>query len=171
MKNYYEILEVSEKASTEVIEKAYKTLAKKYHPDKNSQDKTVKEKKMKELNEAYAVLSSEFLREQYDRELNNVEGSSINKNSKQVNWNKKKDKKSIDVNDEETFANTTTFENLVKISKNIFSKRPSLKSIKEFIKRDYLSIGLTIIIMLMLLIIMWFIPFTKTFVQQILDIF
>ena len=36
MKNYYEILEVSENASFEVIEKAYRTLAKKYHPDMNS---------------------------------------------------------------------------------------------------------------------------------------
>ena len=33
MKNYYEILEVDQKASKEVIEKAYKVLAKKYHPD------------------------------------------------------------------------------------------------------------------------------------------
>ena len=33
MKNYYEILEVDRKASPEVIDKAYKTLAKKYHPD------------------------------------------------------------------------------------------------------------------------------------------
>ena len=33
MKNYYEILEVDKNASEEVIEKAYKTLAKKYHPD------------------------------------------------------------------------------------------------------------------------------------------
>lgn len=33
MKNYYEILQVNEKASQEIIEKAYKVLAKKYHPD------------------------------------------------------------------------------------------------------------------------------------------
>ena len=33
MKNYYEILEVNQKASSEVIEKAYKVLVKKYHPD------------------------------------------------------------------------------------------------------------------------------------------
>ena len=39
MKNYYDLLEVSEKASPEVIEKAYKTLVKKYHPDLQPDDK------------------------------------------------------------------------------------------------------------------------------------
>ena len=39
MKNYYEILEVSENASSEVIERAYKVLAKKYHPDTWPRDK------------------------------------------------------------------------------------------------------------------------------------
>ena len=38
MANYYEILEVSEKASKEVIEKAYRVLAKKYHPDGKPQE-------------------------------------------------------------------------------------------------------------------------------------
>ena len=39
MKNYYDILEVSPKASKEVIEKAYRVLAKKYHPDRYTGDK------------------------------------------------------------------------------------------------------------------------------------
>lgn len=38
MKNYYEILEVDRNASKEIIEKAYKTLAKKYHPDVQEQN-------------------------------------------------------------------------------------------------------------------------------------
>ena len=50
MKTLYEILEVSESASKEIIEKAYKVLAKKYHPDlQTEQDKPGAEKKMKEL--------------------------------------------------------------------------------------------------------------------------
>ena len=53
MKNYYEILEVDSKASPEVIEKAYKTLVKKYHPDlQNAINKNEYEEKMKEINEA-----------------------------------------------------------------------------------------------------------------------
>ncbi len=74
MKNYYEILEVSQSASQEVIEKAYKTLAKKYHPDlQDGIDKTYAEQKMKELNEAYDVISNQEKRKSYDFELENFE--------------------------------------------------------------------------------------------------
>ena len=71
MKNYYEILEVSNKASKEIIEKAYKVLAKKYHPDLYSgEEKKKAEEKLKEINIAYKILSDELLRDQYDNELN-----------------------------------------------------------------------------------------------------
>ena len=70
MANYYEILEVSEKASKEVIEKAYRVLAKKYHPDgKPQEEKTKAEQKMKQINEAYDILSNEEKRKQYDSQL------------------------------------------------------------------------------------------------------
>ena len=52
MKTLYEILEVSETASKEIIEKAYKTLAKKYHPDlQETADKEKAEEMMKKINE------------------------------------------------------------------------------------------------------------------------
>lgn len=71
MKNYYEILEVDKNASQEIIEKAYKTLAKKYHPDlQQGIQKQEYAEKMKNINEAYDVLSNNFRREQYDQELN-----------------------------------------------------------------------------------------------------
>lgn len=70
MKNYYEILEVDRKASKEIIEKAYKTLAKKYHPDVQEQNQKVKaEERMKLINEAYSVLSNEEQRYEYDQQL------------------------------------------------------------------------------------------------------
>ena len=61
MKNYYEILQVSHNASKEVIEKAYKVLAKKYHPDLQTSytAKTYAEQRLKEINEAYNVLSDD----------------------------------------------------------------------------------------------------------------
>ena len=69
MLNYYEILEVSEKASKEVIEKAYKALAKKYHPDLNHANPSEAESKMKELNEAYSILIDDTKRANFDRIL------------------------------------------------------------------------------------------------------
>jgi len=67
MKNYYEILEVDRNASKEVIEKAYRTLAKKYHPDLKST--TYSQERMQKINEAYEVLSSDFKRKEYNLHL------------------------------------------------------------------------------------------------------
>lgn len=70
MKTIYEILEVSENASKEVIEKAYKVLAKKYHPDLQEEDnKEESKKKMQEINEAYEILSDDVKRKEYDAKL------------------------------------------------------------------------------------------------------
>ena len=63
---YYEILEVNENASKEVIHMAYKALCKKYHPDVCRGDKKQAEEQMKKINEAYATLSDETKRKQYD---------------------------------------------------------------------------------------------------------
>ncbi len=169
MKNYYEILEVSSKASIEVIEKAYKALVKKYHPDGRKtlreEEKILREKRMKEINEAYAVLSSEFLREQYDKELNNMPNEYQNNKRKTRNEREEVESK------ERRFADTTSSENIIGICKNIFSKRPNIKNLKELTKNDYLSIGLTIVVMIIFLVILWFIPFTKPFIMAIIDVF
>ena len=69
-KTLYEILEVSENASPEIIEKAYKTLAKKYHPDLQEEaNKSKAEAMMKKINEAYDVLGNEEKRKAYNAEL------------------------------------------------------------------------------------------------------
>jgi len=62
MKDYYKILGVNKNASEEEIKKAFRGLAHKYHPDKGGD-----EKKFKEINEAYQILSSKQKRAQYDR--------------------------------------------------------------------------------------------------------
>lgn len=70
MKDYYEILEVNRKASPDIIKKVFKMQVKKYHPDTATDDKkTFFEEKIKELNEAYEVLSDETKRKQYDENL------------------------------------------------------------------------------------------------------
>lgn len=65
MKDYYHILGVKKGAGKDEIKKAYRKLALKYHPDKTKGDKALEEK-FKELSEAYAVLSNDEKRKQYD---------------------------------------------------------------------------------------------------------
>jgi molecular chaperone DnaJ len=65
-KDYYEILGVSKQADKDDIKKAYRKLAKQYHPDRNPDDEEA-EQKFKEIGEAYEVLGDEEKRAAYDR--------------------------------------------------------------------------------------------------------
>lgn len=77
MKDYYDILEINETASTEVIKAAYRALVKKYHPDNYELENEDITERMAELNEAYAVLSDEKKRKDYD-----IQYTSINSQKK-----------------------------------------------------------------------------------------
>ena len=65
-RDYYEVLGVPKTADDEALKKAYRALAKKYHPDANPGDKEA-EAKFKEASEAYSVLSDSQKRQQYDQ--------------------------------------------------------------------------------------------------------
>jgi curved DNA-binding protein len=65
-KDYYTILDVSKDADNKTIKRAYRQLARKYHPDKNPGDKKAEET-FKEINEAYEVLGNADNRAKYDR--------------------------------------------------------------------------------------------------------
>ena len=65
-RDYYEVLGVEKNATDEDLKKAYRRLAKKYHPDTNPGDKEAEEK-FKEASEAYGVLSDPDKRKRYDQ--------------------------------------------------------------------------------------------------------
>lgn len=66
MKNPYEVLGVSENSSAQEIKKAYRQLAKKYHPDLNGGSEEAQEK-LKEINQAFSIIGDEENRAKYDR--------------------------------------------------------------------------------------------------------
>ncbi len=94
MKDYYKILNISMNATDAEIKKAFRTLAKKYHPDRNPDDKEAL-RKFQEVNEAYEILSKEDSRKKYDNDRANFKGNNkdennkSSKNSKAKNDNKK----------------------------------------------------------------------------------
>lgn len=166
MKNYYEILEVSENASTEVIDRAYKVLAKKYHPDTWPRDKAYwAESKFKELSEAYQVLSDPSLRMKYDIKIglkNNSNDNSydyLNFEEEPLN-NAKYDAQPNDVN-RFVKPNITYFKRYANDIQTLL-KNEKQKSSEERSK-DLKALILTIIIIAFLLFIFWKVPFLKNF--------
>lgn len=95
MKDLYKVLEVDRKASIDVIEKAYKVLAKKNHPDLQSTQEAKKqaEENIKKINEAYEILKDEGKRKKYDLELeqeekrNTINNTKYNSNYRNTNYN------------------------------------------------------------------------------------
>jgi len=169
MKNYYEILEVNKKASKEVIEKAYRVLVKKYHPDLYTGEKrNYAEQKIKDINEAYKILSDAFLREQYDTELE----KEINYERTYRNFQKREKNEPISQNIElekqEKRHNVGTFMGLVDVTKALFRHRANRNEKKEIKKEDMIAAGLTLVIIIALGIILWFIPATHGFIRSLI---
>ena len=194
MKNYYEILEVNEKASKEVIEKAHKVLVKKYHPDlSKGQSKKDAEEKIKLINEAYDVLSNEFLKEQYDSELEKQKREEIYKKySKNINRENKTDESSkkkspinnintnTKTNSEDKKANEESFEErikkhkvgsfggIVELCKELYKNKPKRDEIKEITKKDIIALILTIVVVILIGVALWYIPFTNGWMRELL---
>lgn len=169
MKNYYEILEVDKNASEEVIEKAYKTLAKKYHPD--LQNNSNCQNKMQQINEAYEILSNDFKRREYDEKIKR-QSVSIEEYNRIIQENNrlKKDLKRV-VNQREMSQNQERleemsimqryYEQIKKATKQpqMRYERKKTKISLEKIKKIVIYIAILIGIGLVLAIV----PFTRKF--------
>jgi len=171
MKNYYEILEVNTNASPEVIEKAYRVLAKKYHPDSYSGVQSYwAEDRFKEITQAYQTLSNDFLRREYDIKI----GINTTYEDKYNNLYNEHEKLKQEVNSmkiknsSNEYINNTEQSNL-KNTHQSYIKRYGL-AIKSIIQdeaqkpqeersRDFKALILTIIIISILIVLFWKVPF------------
>lgn len=185
MKNYYNILEVSENASREVIEKAHKVLVMRYHPDVQANNPKAEEK-IREINEAYSVLSDQFMKEQYDKELQREKYLHNQKNFQETDYGRmyreqqrlkyelaheKFDKERIsyqkeEIEEEINRENNTSSNGIISLLRGLLKYRPTMKSIKSLKKIDLLSLILTIIIVITIGVILYFIPFTHDWMYK-----
>lgn len=186
--NYYEILEVNKNASPEIIEKAYKTLVIKYHPDlQQDENKNKYEEKIKKINEAYDILSDSEKRKKYDLNLKNTEISINDYNSLyQENINLKnnlnilKEKlnylNNIQNNYEKNNLNYNNLENNKNYSENNNINYNDINytnyfsnffvNIKNKLK-DLFAFFITILIIIFIFFILWHIPFTKNYLIKL----
>ena len=196
-KNFYEILEVDKDASPEVIEKAYKTLIKKFHPDLQQGNlKEQYEEKIKKINEAYEILSDQEKRDKYNLTLinNKINADEYNKlyseniNLKnEINYLKNKANNNTNNNNVNTVNNNSNTndnysKNNYQINKDIDEKINNavnrayydayiqdlknrgykIKYKKTF--KDFLSLILTILVIIILAFILWHIPPVKNYI-------
>lgn len=182
MKNYYEILEVNPKASQEVIEKAYRVLIRKYHPDLYTGEKQEYAQQMtKDINEAYHILSDDFLREQYNKELEKQQmekdENNITQQSRKLATQIKDNHRQIQQK-EETLSQRMqahkigSFGSVIELTKEVMNdlkkSKEKRKKIKDMTQNDIMAIVLTIVIVIIIGIILWFIPFTNGWMRELL---
>ena len=202
--NYYEILEVSTKASPEIVKKAYITLVKKYHPDLQDDSKKEEyENKLKKINEAYEVLSDETKRKKYDLELENLRHIQSEQSNLRNAGNcspsvKKTNNINSDANEQYSNLNNTNSnyenaynEDLLKKQKNLQQELEYQKQLEYARKKayhdayiqdlknrgykirykktfsDYVRSGISIMLTVFVLFLLFQIPFVKNFIYNL----
>ena len=184
-KNYYDILQVNRNASPEIIEKAYKTLAKKYHPDlQTEENKKQAEEILKEINEASDTLSNAEKKQVYDASLNeeDKQNQSINPINESANtppgsknqWHNNQQQYQEQLQREQELAYQQQLEQArqkayhdayIQDLKNRGYKIRYQKSLK-----DYITSFVSLLATLLVLFLLWQIPFIRNiFVNMYLE--
>lgn len=188
--NYYKILEVDKDASPEVIEKAYKALVKKYHPDlQESNMRQNAEERIKLINEAYEVLSNPISKAKYDETLSKTELSEedfdrLSKENKNlhdeinnlkyhsnVNYNNTQQNSYQQVDLQNEYEKQLKYENELQQARQKAYHDAYIQDLKnrgykiKYKKspKDYLKNILALLITIGILFILWHIPFIHDF--------
>jgi DnaJ-class molecular chaperone len=128
MKDYYQMLGVSENAGEEDIRKAFRKLAFQYHPDKNPGHEKEAEAKFKDINEAFGVLSDKAKRQQYDLSRNgHMAGAGTSAAGEGFGYSQE------DIF-RDTFTNRATMEDL-----NLMFAQAGLRFDQDFLNRVFFS--------------------------------
>lgn len=189
--NLYEILEVSENASMETINKIYKIQAKRYHPDlqTNEADKLKAEEKMKQINDAYSVLSDEQKRKEYDQNLEQEreikrqqdEQNIINNVARNYSEVQRGEQTNNTVNNNSNVQNNTVYykprNNESNNNQKVYTEKDYIrdynKKLRRFrmqlfgknIKDNLKALG----IMFIIILIIWFFPPTHNFIVNLYE--
>ena len=120
-KDYYQILGITQSASSEEIRKAYKSASMKYHPDRNPGRDTTS--MMQDINEAYAILKNDDKRFRYDQEYSRFKQETTQKDApQQTSWTYSYDIKDEnvkrDVNDAREYARNLVEEFMQSLKRN-----------------------------------------------------
>lgn len=171
MVNYYEILEVSQNASKEVIDRAYKVLAKKYHPDlQQPNQRKSAEEKLKKINEAYEILSDEIKRKQYNEKLFreiNIQNKKVLDETKEDYDKIYKERESLKKQLQYERQHKSNLNNAAvrneeivrRVMSNLNSRQQRVYSKQSFI-RDKIAWILTFVFIVVIGFIFWKIPYT-----------
>ena len=128
------------------------------------------ETKIRDVNEAYKILSDSFLREQYDNEITREKEETIeriSKNNNQYMGNKVNEKATV--REGKTETKIGTFGSMVNVVKSVFKPR-KLKNVK-YEREDFMALGITITIVIVLGLILWFVPATNQLLRKAFPLF
>ena len=171
-RDYYEVLGVEKTATDDELKKAYRKLAKKYHPDMNSGSNSyLSEDKFKELTEAYRILSNKALRAQYDEEIglgsnnfnvyNNLysEQERLKKEVQSLKM-EKESQKYVNKKQKERENSLNPKKYFQIIGTALYNET---KKSKEERSKDIFALVLTIIIVAIIVFVFWKVPVLKKF--------
>lgn len=150
MKDYYKILGIPNNASAEEIKKAYRILAKKYHPDINKENSEFYEEKFKEVSAAYEILKDESKRIKYDKDLESYNSSYSNNYNNSNNNNYKNSSNNSNYNNSSSYEeHKNSNSNNTSASKDDFvekdSEKPKPRKKKKFIKKIAILVGIILV--------------------------